>query len=298
MANLWFIFSIIVSLQLFGCSSSQTFNLKQLHQDFQKAILTHDTSVTAANSDFNDKKILINALRQNDQSEKWKSIEPEANRSFEKIELQIVDINRLKANLNELNGQLSALSYSRDKVNNQDPLWNRTVQINTEFSETSRSLTNKIRNYTSESTSLGELVRKNNLFVNFDLIDFQKQIQLEIRSANTKIEEMNQTLLRFEKIINYSEKITDTSQAQGLFDELGQNAQNFSNQAQKLSELAARVKDTTMGAARISTLDPNWKQIQSMRLDFDTLKIQLEKFRKEFSDKEKALNQSLSKIKS
>lgn len=293
MANLWLIF---LALSIFGCATGQTYNLKQLNQDFLKSIQTHDTAVNSANKDFSEKKLLIGSLGQNDQSPQWKALEPEAQRSMERLEALLKEINLSKANLNELNGQLSAISYNREKINNQDPLWSRTNQISNEFFEGSKNLTENLRKYSSESAQLSDTIRKNKLYSNMDLIDFQKQIQSEIKVSNLKIEEMNSSLVRLEKLVNYSEKASETSQTQTLYDDLGQMAQSFGNHAQKLSELAAKVKDTTMGAAKISSLDPNWKALQTMNQEFLDLKSRLSQLKITFAEKEKTLNKALSKF--
>lgn len=266
---------------LMSCASTPTFNMPEVQKEFQSTLQRNEALVSRTNADFVEKKVLVDSLARNPENQNPTLI-GEIKSKLNELETLLPSINRSRANLSELNGQLSAIAYNRKNISRDDEVWERVRQTISEFDQETKSLALNLAQYARSTNTLSDLIEKNKLFVTLDLGEFQKRLQKSIRESNSSIQTMNEELAKLEKVLNLSSQETPLEDAQKQFSDAGLAAEAFGREAQKLPELSARVRETTLGNAKISSLDPNWSQVQKSIRELDEIEQKLDGLKRDY----------------
>lgn len=274
--------AIFILAFLTGCASFGGYNLPVIQKEFQTVIQRNEPLVSKANGDYVEKKVLVEILAKSAQPN-WLAAAPQANAKFEEMTKVLPSVNHARAQLSELNGQISALSYNRVKVGRDDEAYERADTIVHEFDTASKSISDQLNLYTRATNDLSDIIAENKLFLLVDIGDFQKRVQTVIVASNNTIREMNNELGRSERILNLSDSADQLSESQTIYEKMGASAKDFSKEAQKLPELSARVKESTMGNAKISSVDSNWPQMQKYMTELEGINIKLAEQKKYFN---------------
>jgi hypothetical protein len=196
----------------------------------------------------------------------------------------------------EANGDIAALSYNRQSVRSDEKEYPRVDEAVKRFEAAAEELNSAVVDYSRESNSMADLIAQKKLYYNFDVADFQKRVQRNINVAQENLKVMERELKRSEAVLA-STKSENRKTREEIFGEMRAAANDYSAKANRFSEINREVNTSVMGAAKISSLDPHWPEVQKLVAEFDAGVLELAKINETFLNKVEAFRHPNRRVK-
>jgi hypothetical protein len=259
---------VVFLTMLSGCASIRVFDMPKVQNELSTAYQNAENVVQKANTDYNEKKSMIARLAKI-HAAGFQDAQAELNQKMSVMKNDLDEMTAEKRKMSEANSQIVALGYNRTKVNSTDPQYDRIDQAVQQFESAAKLLNASSADYTANSNALSDLAAAKKLYYNFDVAEFQKRIQQNVRIAQGNQGVMEDELNRCQTLVDNWPKTRGRAEAGKLYSTMVETAQNYSMKAQHLSQLSHDMADATAGYARVSSLESNWPQVQKIINDFD-----------------------------
>lgn len=259
---------IVFLATLSGCASIRVFDMPKVQNELSTAYQNAENVVQKANSDYSEKKGMLARLGKINAAG-LQGAQTEINQKMNAMKNDLDEMTGAKRKMSEANSQIVALGYNRAKINSTDPQYERIDQAVQQFEGAAKLLNASSADYTSNSNALSDLAAAKKLYYNFDVAEFQRRIQQNVRIAQGNQGVMEEELNRCQSLVDNWPKTHGRNEAGKLYSTMVETAQNYSMKAQHLSQLSHDMADATAGYARVSSLESNWPQVQKIISDFD-----------------------------
>jgi hypothetical protein len=277
---------LLTMTYLNACGSVRVFELPKVQQNLQSTMQKSDVIAQKAQKDFDEKKRLIDNLS-GSSTPTFKQNEAALRSRLEAMDEALQNIIVEKKSMSEANGDVASLSYSRQSVRSNEKEYPKVEEAVNRFEKAAARLNFSVLDYSRESNSMADLITQTKLYYNFDVADFQKRVQRNIKTAQDNHKVMERELRRSEAVINSNQTATRQAQEE-ILSEMSAAATDYSTRANRFAEINREVNTTVMGAARISSLDPNWPSVQALVSEFDRTVLELADINERFMTKVKA----------
>ncbi|NJL25932.1 MAG: hypothetical protein HC902_12705, partial [Calothrix sp. SM1_5_4] len=144
--------------------------------------------------------------------------------------------------MNESNGTIAAMGYSNKTIANDRPEFDRVDDAVTRFQDAAEDINKAVISYSRESNSLADLVTEKKLFYNFDVAEFQKRIEQNIKTCQNNQQSMQKELARAESILNNWTRPEPRTNASQIFGKMQSLAEDYSNKAGHLAKLSQEMQ--------------------------------------------------------
>lgn len=258
---------LAISLALAACGSVRVFELPKVQRTFMDTLQKSEIIVQRAQTDYADKKMLVDNLSKNP-SPTFKQNELKLRNHLRAMDQALQEVVVEKRNMSEANGDLASLSYNRAKVHSHESEFPKVEETVQRFEASADRLNASMVDYSRESNSMADLIARQKLFYNFDVAEFQKRVQKNIQISQESLKVMQRELTRAENVINNSRGEGRKVQEE-MLGEMRDTANAYSQKANRFAEISGEVHDVTEGNARISTLDPQWPGVQKLVFEFE-----------------------------
>lgn len=259
---------IIFVATLSGCASIRVFDMPKVQNELSTAYQNAENVVQKANTDYNEKKSMMARLGKINASG-LQGAQTDLNQKMTAMKTDLDTMAAQKRKMSEANSQIVALAYNREKVNSTDPQYDRIDQAVNQFEDAAKLLNASSADYTANSNAMSDIAATKKLYYNFDVAEFQRKIQQNVRVAQGNQGVMEEELNHCQALIDNWPKTHGRAEASKLYSTMVETAQNYSMKAQHLSQLSHDMADATAGYARVSSLESNWPQVQKIINDFD-----------------------------
>lgn len=277
---------IMMITTLTACGSVRVFELPKVQQNLQSTLQKSESIAQKAQNDFKDKKMLIDNLSGSD-APAFKQNETVVRNRLNAMDDALQSIIVEKRNMTEANADIASLSYSRQSVRSDEKEYPTVEEAVKRFEAAAARLNASVLDYSRESNSMADLIAEKKLYYNFEVADFQKRVQRNIKTAQDNQKVMERELRRTEAVLNSSKAATRRAQEE-IFSEMSGAANDYSTRANRFAEINREVNTAVMGAARISSLDPNWPKVQNLVSEFDRTVLELADINERFMTKVKS----------
>jgi hypothetical protein len=277
---------LIIVAGLNACGSVRVFELPKVQQNLQSALQKSESIAQKAQNDFIEKKMLIDNLSGSN-APAFKQNETTVRTRLNAMDDALQSIVVEKRNMSEANGDIASLSYSRKSVRSDEKEYPTVEEAVKRFETAAARLNASVLDYSRESNSMADLIEQKKLYYNFDVAEFQKRVQRNINTAQDNQKVMERELRRTEAALNSSQASARGAQEE-IFSAMSGAANDYSARANRFAEINREVNTAVMGAARISSLDPNWPKVQNLVAEFDRTVLELAEINERFMAKVKA----------
>lgn len=280
---------------LTACGSVKVFELPKVQQNLQVTMQKSESIAQKAQSDFSEKKLLIDNLAKSN-APLFKQNETLIRQRLRAMDEALQEIINQKRNMAEANGEIAALSYSRESVRSDEKEYPKVDEAVKRFEAAAAEMNGSVVDYSRESNSMADLIAQKKLYYNFDVADFQKRVQRNISVAQENLKVMEREMKRSEALIN-SSKPERRALREEIYSEMRGAANDYSTRANRFSEINREVNSEVMGAAKISSLDPHWPAVQKLVAEFDRTVLELADINEKFLSKVESLRNPNRRIK-
>lgn len=284
-----------LSTALGACGSVRVFELPKVQQNLQTTLQKSESIAQKAQNDFAEKKLLVDNLAKSN-APLFKQNENEIRQRLRAMDDSLQDIIVEKKNMSEANGDIASLSYSRASVRSDEKEYPKVEEAVKRFEAAAAELNSAVVDYSRESNSMADLVEKKKLYYNFDVADFQKRVQRNVVIAQDNFKVMEREIKRADAMMETARPAHKHAQ-QEILGELRATADEYSIRANRFAEINREVNAAVMGAAKISTLDPHWQQVQKLVAEFDRIVIELANINEKFQASVEAFRNPSRRIK-
>ncbi|MBX3021204.1 MAG: hypothetical protein KF799_05950 [Bdellovibrionales bacterium] len=279
----WRCFLAAILITVGGCASVRTYDMKKLERDFGQTVQTSEAIVQKSQSDYREKSTLVESLKKGGDPG-FKEVEDKLRRHLGMMALSLDKMNARHKTMREANGRLASLGYARPEVQSGDPQYDKVTEAVTDFQHAAKDVNAAVLDYSRESNSLADEVSKRRLFFNFDIADFQKRVQNAIRASQTNLTAMNKDVQRSQGVVlNWNRKESRKSH-EDLLQAMVSGSQEYAQKAKGLSAASREMSDATDGVAKISTMDPRWKDAQKASEAFEQTVLELKRIATKFQN--------------
>lgn len=283
-----FTWSIAISTVFLGSGCATTsYDVSNMQKNFSEAMQSSESIVQKAQTDYREKSVLVDNLRKGAASE-FKASEADISRRLKTMESLMEKIIDSRKQMVKANADIASLGYKRTKVNSGELEYERLDQAAQNFQESARELNRSAVAYSLESNSLADLVTQKQLFLTFEVAEFETRLRETIRTSQENLKGMEKALSQADALANSVQGAHPTDAA-GMAKEMEALAQKYSTIAQKFAPLGKDIRDLTAPAPRLSSLDPNWPLVKKVVAEFDSSARELSRINDDFLKKWESL---------
>jgi hypothetical protein len=192
-----------------------------------------------------------------------------------------------KRNMSVANGEIASMAYARESVRSDEKEYPRVDEAVKRFEAAAAELNSAVVDYSRESNSMADLIANKKLYYYFDVAEFQKRVQRNINVAQENLKVMEREIKRSESVLA-SAKGESHDKREDIFTEMRGAASDYSVRANRFAEINREVNAAVMGAAKISSLDPQWTPVQKLVQEFDRTVLELADINERFQQKVEA----------
>jgi len=278
------VLTLLTSVALTACGSVRVFELPKVQSHFSETLQKSEGIAQKAQNDFTGKKMLVDNLSKS-ASPQFKQNESELRKKLNAMDEALQEVVVQKKIMSEANGELASLSYSRDKVHSNESEFPKVEEAVRRFENAAGEMNAAMVDYSRESNSMADLIAQKKLYFNFDVAEFQKRVQKNISITQENQRIMQRELTRSENVLNNWNKATSRREQEEIFTEMRDAGHEYSARANRFAEINREVNGATMGKAWVSTLDPEWPEVQKLVSEFDLTVSELAKLYEKFQSK-------------
>ncbi len=262
----------------------EVYELPKVQRNFAENLVQGEGLAQKAANDYREKKALYDNLSKSGASA-FKEADKDLAASLRLMFDLVQDINAQKKQMTEASGDIASLSYQRAKVYSNEKEYPLITEALKRFESASKQLNQALLDYSRESNSMADTIATKKLYFTFDVAEFQARVQKSIATSQENQKQMQKEITRGEGILNNWTKPVGRAETEKIFEDMRGLASDYSLQAQSLSSISRDMQSATAGAARISSLEANWPQVQKLVSGFDTAIETLAKLNEKFQRK-------------
>ncbi|MGE0529590.1 MAG: hypothetical protein AB7G93_07030 [Bdellovibrionales bacterium] len=274
-------YSVAFSLGLVSCASITTLNVSEVQSEFSQALQSTNDVVGKSQTDYREKNLLFENLKRGG-TPGFQSVEGDLRHQLERMKSNLAVMEQQRRKMSDANSQIAALAYTSSKIGSHEPAYAPADQAIREFESATVAVNAAAVEYERASHSFADSVTAKKLYFNFDVEDFQKRLEKSIHTAQRNQKNMRSELERSQAILNNSKPGEELEARTSIYNEMSRTAHEYSNKAGTYAELGQEIRSQTMDRPRISSLDPNWPEIQRKVMEFDQLVRDLDRLNEAF----------------
>jgi hypothetical protein len=267
-----------------ACASTKTFTMAKVEDNLSRAFQKSQDISADMNSDFEQKKVLMEALRKS-KPPKFKEVEADLKIKISAMEKQLSAAQKQAKIMMEARGNITALGYARKEIRADQPEYTRVEESVREFETAAVDFTSAASEYSRETNSLADLVAAKRLFFNFEVAEFHKKTQKAVDAARENARLMEREIHRSEEIRNSFEDEAAKVPVDQALEQMNTIYKDHANRIQELTNLLTEINNLTKGQSRIPSTSANWSEIQRVVNDTDRGAVTLNNLFKDFQQK-------------
>lgn len=248
-----------------GCATTY-YEAPRIQSQFFDSMAKAEKVAGQTNNDFVQKKVLlVNMTRTrptgfNQHRRELKSL-------LQQMNARLSEVNRLRLTLNQLNGEFSALSRGRDRIQSTDRQWKRAGDVIKTFQTTIQNFNAKVAEYSSLSKTFSDTVSQNGLYQTANVLDLQENLTQTVLAANKTLDQMNGELKNLQKMLKDARP---SPEMEPVVERLQKLAQKYLADTQRIEQIKESLRDKAGGQDTIGSLSPRWSGFQKLIKEAET----------------------------
>lgn len=254
-----------------GCVSLKVYNMSSVQSQLSEGLKQSEALNQKSLADFQEKSALIESLRQAKTPE-FLNLESSLELKLKGMQQSLTNMTLAQKKMSNANGQVAALSYTHRQVESDSAEYPKVSDALNRFTAANKEMTTAALNYSNLSHDLDDQVGAKKLFTTVDVLALQKRLDETLKAAQKTQTQMKKQLVHANETLGSS---PDATSQEPIFAEMNTLAEDFTRSAQGFAQISEEIPAATLKSAQVSSLDPQWPQLQALLGRFASLQAEL-----------------------